>query len=109
MDRETARQQVEAMVRQHLERGRCALNPDAATVAYVRAGLADHLIAHGHLYCPCREVTGDPARDRRNICPCPQHRQDIARTGACECGIFVSHEYAAAETAAGPKQQQEET
>jgi ferredoxin-thioredoxin reductase catalytic subunit len=39
-------------------------------------------------------VTGDVERDRKNICPCPQHHGDIARDGVCECGLFASREFA---------------
>jgi len=95
-DLKTARERVERMVRAHVGRGRYALNSDAATVEHVLAGLARNLVRHGRWYCPCRKVSGDPERDRRNICPCPQHHEDIAREGVCECGIFVSQEYAAA-------------
>ena len=91
-----ARGRVERMVLRYVARGRYCLNPDPATVEYVLAGLTRNLVQHGRWYCPCREVTGDPKRDRANICPCPQHPADIARDGACECGIFVSREYAAA-------------
>jgi ferredoxin-thioredoxin reductase catalytic chain len=84
------------MVRRYVERGRYRLNPDPVTVEHVVNGLVSNLMQHGRAYCPCREVTGDPGRDRANICPCPQHHADIARDGFCECGIFVSPDYAAA-------------
>jgi ferredoxin-thioredoxin reductase catalytic subunit len=84
------------MVSRYVAQGRYALNPDPATVAHVLAGLTRNLIQHGRWYCPCREVTGNAGRDRANICPCPQHHEDIARDEVCECGIFVSREYAAA-------------
>ena len=84
------------MVHRYVAQGRYALNPDAVAVEHVLAGLTRNLGQHGRWYCPCREVTGDPERDRANICPCPQHHDDIARDGVCECGIFVSHEFAAA-------------
>jgi ferredoxin-thioredoxin reductase catalytic subunit len=86
----SARARVERMVARYLGAGRYRLNPDAVTVEHVLAGLARNLSEHGRWYCPCREVTGDPARDRANICPCPQRHADIARSGACECGLFVS-------------------
>jgi ferredoxin-thioredoxin reductase catalytic chain len=93
---EAARERVERMAHRYVARGPYCLNPDPTTVEYVLSGLARNLLQHGRAYCPCREVTGDPERDRPNICPCPQHRADIARDGFCECGIFVSREYAAA-------------
>ena len=92
----TARERVERMVRQYAARGPYALNPDPVTVEHVLVGLTGNLIEHGRWYCPCREVAGEPERDRGNLCPCPQHRADIERDGVCECGLFVSKEYAAA-------------
>ena len=91
-----ARERVDRMVHRYLARAPYCLNPDAVTTEHVLTGLARNLVQHGRWYCPCREVTGDSQRDRPNICPCPQHRTDIARDGFCECGIFVSQEYAAA-------------
>jgi ferredoxin-thioredoxin reductase catalytic chain len=104
---EDARTQVERMASRYTARGPYRLNPDPVTLEYVLTGLARNLVRHGRAYCPCREVHGDPERDRANLCPCPQHRADIARDGFCECGIFVSAEYAAAHSG-GPGQTGEE-
>jgi len=88
-----ARRRVERMARRYVEGSGYRLNPDPATVRHVLDGLAENLVRHGRAYCPCRSVTGDPERDRANLCPCPSHPEEIARTGACECGIFVSADY----------------
>ncbi len=96
--KQSPRARVERMARSYVARGPYRLNPDPVTVEHVLVGLARNLTRHGRAYCPCREVAGDPARDRVNLCPCPQHHADIARDGACECGIFVSAEYAAAQS-----------
>ena len=93
-----ARAQAERLVQRYLARGRYRLNPDRTTTEYVLRGLTRNLLRHGRGYCPCREVIGDPERDRRNLCPCPQHPADIARDGFCECGLFVSETYAAAQS-----------
>jgi len=85
------------MVTRYLRGGRYRLNPDPVTVEHVMAGLARNLLRHGRWYCPCREVTGEAERDRGNVCPCPQHHDDIARDGVCECGIFVGAACAAAD------------
>ena len=98
-----ARPRVERVVRRYVERGRYVLNPDRVTVEHVMTGLVRNLVRHGRAYCPCREVAGDPAQDRKNICPCPQHPADIARDGFCECGIFVSEQYAKAHSSAPSK------
>jgi ferredoxin-thioredoxin reductase catalytic subunit len=93
-----ARERVERMVTRYVKAGRYVLNPDPVTVNHVVAGLTRNLLRWGHWYCPCREVTGRVKEDRMNICPCPQHHADIAREGVCECGIFVSREFAANHT-----------
>jgi ferredoxin-thioredoxin reductase catalytic chain len=98
-----ARRRIQRMVNRYVERGRYAFNPDPVTVEHVMAGLARNLLRHGRAYCPCREVAGDPAQNRKNICPCPQHHGDIARDGVCECGIFVSEHYAKAHSTAPAK------
>ena len=108
MDEGAAREHVERMVQRYVARGHYQLNPDAATVEHVLVGLTRNLVDYGRCYCPCREVTGDPERDRINLCPCPQHHADIARQGFCECGIFVSQEYAARHSAARTKQHEKE-
>ncbi len=94
-----ARARVERMIERYLARRRYTLNPDPVTVEHVTVGLARNLVRHGRWYCPCREVTADPEQDRKNICPCPQHHDDIAREGVCECGLFASHEFAQAHPA----------
>ena len=88
-------------MQRYLARGRYCLNPDLVTVEHVLAGLTRNLLEHGRWYCPCREVTGDAERDLANLCPCPQHPADIAREGACECGLLVSHEYVALHSPCG--------
>ena len=98
-----ARPRVERTVHRYVERGRYLFNPDPVTVEHVIAGLVRNLVRHGRAYCPCREVAGDLAQDRKNICPCPQHHADIARDGVCECGIFVSKQYAKAHPTAPAK------
>jgi ferredoxin-thioredoxin reductase catalytic chain len=103
-----ARERVERMVRRYAERAPYRLNPDPVTVEHVLAGLARNLLAHGGWYCPCRTVTGDRAEDRANICPCVQHHADIVRDGVCECGIFVSEDYAAARASAPETEREKE-
>lgn len=57
------------------------LNPDAAVVAEIRAGLA----ARGG-YCPCRV-----GRDEANKCICEEFRrqmEDPTFHGYCHCGLY---------------------
>jgi glutaredoxin len=40
--------------------------------------------------------------DRKFICPCYRHKQDIAETGHCLCHLFVSDEYQPVEVGSPP-------
>ena len=81
--------QVTQRAERYAERAGLALQPDAAQRDYVLQGLARNLIKYGKAYCPCREVTGDPEKDRANICPCRTHRAEIEESGQCECALFT--------------------
>lgn len=53
-------------------------------------------------YCPCFEPSGDPALDRKLICPCAFAEADIAEHGTCHCVLFgradlTDEEFSAAE------------
>ena len=52
------------------------------------AAMARRKVRNGEFYCPCRVVTGDREKDRPSICPCDEHRKQIAETGHCRCGLF---------------------
>jgi mycoredoxin len=41
-------------------------------------------------------------KDRKFICPCYRHKEDIAETGHCICHLFVSDEYQPMEVAPPP-------
>jgi ferredoxin-thioredoxin reductase catalytic subunit len=81
------------MTTRYVRRGPYHFHPDEVTVRHVQQGLARNKARYGKGYCPCRAVEGDSTIDRANICPCRSHKGDIARTGTCECGIFVSDEF----------------
>jgi len=84
-----ALEQVTRKAELYAERAGFALQPDHAQRDHVLRSLARNLLKHGKPYCPCREVSGDPEKDRANICPCRTHREDIERDGQCECSLFV--------------------
>jgi len=84
-----ALEKVTRYAERYAQKSGFVLQPDRAQLDYVLRGLARNLVEHGKPYCPCREVTGDPQKDRANICPCRTHREEIARSGQCECGLFT--------------------
>lgn len=84
---------VRKMVTRYVEQSPFFLNPDEVVVENVLNGLAMNMLRYGSMYCPCREVKGIPEQDRGNICPCQTHKNDIARYGTCECGLFAAKAY----------------
>lgn len=68
------------------------LNPDSGIVDTIVTGLAKNRFKHGRAYCPCMFVSGDPDKDKKIICPCQVHREDIEKKGKCHCGLFVKDE-----------------
>lgn len=65
------------------------LNPDSGIVETIITGLAKNRSKHGRAYCPCMFVTGNPDEDKKIICPCRIHKEDIEKHGKCHCGLFV--------------------
>lgn len=84
---------VMKMVTKYAERGPFFLNPDEVVVRNIISGLAKNKMEYGYACCPCRQVEGIHGKDRENICPCRRHKEDVARRGICECGLFVSQAY----------------
>jgi len=66
-----------------------SLNPDSGIVETIVSGLAKNRFKHRRAYCPCMFVTGDPEQDKKIICPCQIHKEDIEAHGKCHCGLFV--------------------
>ncbi len=69
------------------------LNPDTKTVDRVIKGLVMRTIKYGHAYCPCRLIMGDEEKDKKIICPCVYHAEEIERNGECHCNLFVRADY----------------
>ncbi|GAB4353855.1 MAG: ferredoxin-thioredoxin reductase catalytic domain-containing protein [Candidatus Abyssubacteria bacterium] len=65
------------------------LSPDPQVVETIITGLARNKAKYGRAYCPCFFISGDPEEDRKLICPCVYHREDIEKHGKCHCGLFV--------------------
>ena len=65
------------------------LNPNDAIVLGLVKGLLLRKERFGEIYCPCRKVTGDKEEDKKIICPCIYHEDEIAKDGHCFCNLFV--------------------
>jgi|GEM_PF-216446 ferredoxin-thioredoxin reductase catalytic subunit len=79
---------IERRVRRYAEESGFRLNTDAKKLDLLLAAMARRKVRNGEFYCPCRVVTGDREKDRPSICPCDEHRKQIAETGHCRCGLF---------------------
>jgi thioredoxin len=65
------------------------LNSDKKTVERIVKGLLLNEGKYGEKYCPCRRITGDKETDKKIICPCIYHKEEIEKDGHCFCNLFV--------------------
>lgn len=65
------------------------LNPNTKIVEGIIKSLLDREVKLGERYCPCRRVTGDKEEDKKLICPCFWHKEEILKDGHCYCRLFV--------------------
>ncbi len=82
-------EQVLELSKKYAEKAGFNLNPDKGIVDTVIKGLASNEKKHGFRYCPCRMITGDKEKDRKIICPCIYHKDEIKEMGHCHCLLFV--------------------
>lgn len=84
-------------VETYTTKGKYDLYPEPEVVENVVQGLADNLVAHGRMYCPCADVEESKTKGSAMVCPCTPHHADIARQGYCDCALFASRDFVAAE------------
>ena len=65
------------------------LNPDKKVVDIIIKGLIKNEAKYGFRYCPCRRVKGDKEEDKKIICPCVYHGDEIKKQGHCSCMLFL--------------------
>jgi ferredoxin-thioredoxin reductase catalytic chain len=65
------------------------LNPNEKIIESVIEGLLMREEKFGARYCPCRRVTQDKEEDKKIICPCMYHKEEIEKDGHCHCNLFV--------------------
>ena len=88
---------VRRFVATYVAKGKYGLYPEPAVVENVVQGLAANLVAHGRMYCPCADVEDSREKGSAMVCPCTPHHDDIARQGYCDCALFASRDFVAAE------------
>ena len=75
--------------KQHAEREGFLLNPDEKRVQNIVKALLKKEERFGERYCPCRVMTGDKEEDKKIICPCIYHKDEVKNDGHCICWLFV--------------------
>lgn len=75
--------------REYAESQGISLNPDEKVVQALVKGLLEREEKFGARFCPCRRITGNQEEDKKIICPCFYHLQEIKDNGKCLCGLFV--------------------
>ena len=74
---------------EYAEKNGLSLNPDKKVVEAIVKSLLEREKKFGARYCPCRKITGNQEEDKKIICPCFYHLQEIQEKGRCLCGLFV--------------------
>ncbi len=68
------------------------LNPNEKVVEGVCRALIIREQQFGKKYCPCRKMTNDKKNDKKIICPCVYHLEEIEKDGHCYCNLFFKDE-----------------
>ena len=95
--KEAALRRARKFVATYVEKGPYELYPEPEVVENVVEGLAENLVAHGRMYCPCAPVEESKTKGSDMVCPCKPHHADIERQGYCDCALFASPAFVAAE------------
>jgi len=66
-----------------------SLNPDKRVTEAIIKSLLEKEKNLGARYCPCRRLTENEQDNKKIICPCVYHLEELARDGKCLCGLFV--------------------
>jgi len=74
---------------EYAEKQGFSLNPDKRVVEAIVKGLLLREEKFGARFCPCRKISGDREEDKKIVCPCVYHLEELARDGKCLCGLFV--------------------
>jgi ferredoxin-thioredoxin reductase catalytic subunit len=64
------------------------IQPNKKILNVLIKGLLNNIKKYGHKYCPCRKVAGNPIEDKKIICPCIFHKDEIKADGYCKCMLY---------------------
>ncbi|WP_338097314.1 ferredoxin-thioredoxin reductase catalytic domain-containing protein [Methanolapillus ohkumae] len=92
MTLEETKEKVRSYAEKYAAKKGFHLNPNSEELDMVIEGLAKRREQYGVQYCPCRIILGDKTEDRKIICPCIYHEEEIQRDGSCHCELFFKGE-----------------
>ncbi|AKL97772.1 rubredoxin-like domain-containing protein [Endomicrobium proavitum] len=78
------------IIRKNAQEKSYFLNYDQERVNALIDGLFTNLNRYGYTSCPCRLSCGKYRKDEDIICPCIYMESDVAKYGACFCGLYIS-------------------
>ncbi len=88
MDTDEQAEKIKDWAKRYADKKGIQLNPDKKRVEEVAKGLAIRQQKFGKRYCPCRIITGNKEEDRKIICPCVYHEEELKKLGTCHCKLF---------------------
>ena len=91
-------------VRRYAASKNLSVNPRWMVYTNLKLWLADSQEMYGKRICPCFEPTGDPAADKKLICPCAYLEAEVEERGWCHCTLFGRADLTPADYAEAEKQ-----
>ncbi len=67
------------------------LSPNKKVVEAIVKSLLEKEKNLGAKYCPCRRVTDDAEENKKIVCLCAYHLEELKKDGKCLCGLFVKN------------------
>lgn len=89
---EEQEQKIKKWAETHASEHGWILNPDEKQRSTVIRGLARNEERFGVPYCPCRIRSGDLEKDKKIVCPCVYHQDELDQAGHCTCNFFYDPE-----------------
>ena len=83
------KEELKRSLEKYAEEQGFVLQPDEKRLDFILAGLLRNEENHGFRYCPCRRVTGNKEKDKKIICPCIYHKDEVKNDGHCTCFLFL--------------------
>ena len=64
------------------------IQPNKKILTVLLRGLLKNIEKYGFRYCPCRKPTKNTEKNKKIICPCAYHKDEIKQDGYCKCLLY---------------------